>query len=190
MPNLNDSSILESNLDVQKAITGLSIKKDLIDTSLASYYPVVGAFGELSTADDTFLGDASEHKSYIIGARLTWNLFNGGIDSAKVEKSKVSHLKTKYQVALAKKGIQLKIAKIKTEIKSVDEEIVLLQTELEFANAIYKNYEGRYKEKLSSMSDVIIKQSAQIQKILQLQMAKNKRNEKIFALEKLANGAK
>jgi hypothetical protein len=40
------------------------------------------------------------------------------------------------------------------------------------------------------MSDVIIKQSAQIQKILQLQMAKNKRIERIFALEKLANGEK
>ncbi|MDQ7068017.1 MAG: hypothetical protein Q9M40_08610 [Sulfurimonas sp.] len=37
------------------------------------------------------------------------------------------------------------------------------------------------------MNDVIIKQSQQIEKILQLQIAKNKRNEKIFALEKLAN---
>jgi hypothetical protein len=40
------------------------------------------------------------------------------------------------------------------------------------------------------MSDVIIKQSAQIEKILQLQMAKNKRTEKIFELEKIANGDK
>jgi hypothetical protein len=38
------------------------------------------------------------------------------------------------------------------------------------------------------MSDVIIKQSQQIEKILQLQQVKNKRNERIFALEKLANG--
>ena len=56
------------------------------------------------------------------------------------------------------------------------------------ADEIYDNYEGRYREKLSSMSDVIIKQSQQIQKILELQVAKNKRNQKIFALEKLANG--
>ena len=38
------------------------------------------------------------------------------------------------------------------------------------------------------MSDVIIKQSQQIEKILQLQMAINKRTEKVLALEKLANG--
>jgi hypothetical protein len=38
------------------------------------------------------------------------------------------------------------------------------------------------------MSDVIVKQSSVIQKILELQLAKNKRNERIFALEKLTNG--
>ena len=70
----------------------------------------------------------------------------------------------------------------------MDVEIASLKKELELANAIYENYEGRYKEKLVSMSDVIIKQSAQIEKILQLQIAKNKRTEKILALEKLANG--
>lgn len=52
----------------------------------------------------------------------------------------------------------------------------------------YTKIMKRYKEKLSSMSDVIIKQSSQIQKILELQMAQNKRNERIFALIKLANG--
>jgi hypothetical protein len=39
------------------------------------------------------------------------------------------------------------------------------------------------------MSDLIIKQSAQIEKIINLQMVKNQRNERIFALEKLSNGA-
>ena len=94
------------------------------------------------------------------------------------------------QLELAKQGIALKTAKIRTEIESSDAQIASLKKELALANAIYENYEGRYKEKLVSMSDVIIKQSAQIQKILQLQIAKNKRIEKIFALEKLANGEK
>jgi hypothetical protein len=40
------------------------------------------------------------------------------------------------------------------------------------------------------MSDVIIKQSQQIEKVLNLQMVKNQRNERIFALEKLSNGVK
>jgi outer membrane protein TolC len=149
---------------------------------------MVGAFAEASTADNTFLGDAVDHRAYTVGARATWNLFNGGIDDAQVQKSQVEQLKTKSQVQLARLGTALQIDKIKTEIKSFDEEINFLEKELMLANEIYNNYEGRYREKLSSMSDVIIKQSEQIEKILQLQMMKNKKNERIFALEKLANG--
>ena len=188
MPTLSDEDILKSNIDLQKASTGLEIRKSMLNASQASYYPMVGAFAEIATADDSFLGDMSDHKAYTVGARLQWNLFNGGIDKAKIEKSKIEQLKTQTQIQLAKKGIALKIAKIRTQIKTLDTEIESLNKELALANAIYDNYEGRYKEKLSSMSDVIIKQSEQIQKILQLQMAHNKRNERIFALEKLANG--
>ncbi len=190
MPNMDDKNILENNVDIKRASTGLEIRKSMIDVEKSSYYPMVGAFAEIATADDSFLGDASDHAAYTVGARLTWNLYNGGIDSAKVEKSRIEHLKTQTQVQLAKKGIALKVAKIRTEIDSLDAEIESLQKELALADEIYKSYEGRYKEKLASMSDVIIKQSAQIQKILQLQMAKNKRNERIFALEKIANGEK
>lgn len=187
MPTMSDENVLAQNIDIQKASTGLVIRKDMLSANEAAYYPTLGAFGEVATADDTFLGDAVDHQAYTVGARLTWNIFNGGIDSAKIEKSKLEHLKMKSQLELAKHGIALQLAKTKTEIQTANEEIASLTKELELADAIYKNYEGRYREKLSSMNDVIIKQSSQIEKILQLQMAKNKRNEKIFALEKLAN---
>ena len=190
VPAYSDEDILNNNVDIKRAKTGLEIRENMISVSKSAYYPMVGAFAEIATADDNFLGDAQDHASYTIGARLTWNLYNGGIDDAKLEKTQIEHLKTQTQVQLAKKGIALKIAKIRTEIQTFDGEMVSLAKELTLANEIYKNYEARYKENLSSMSDVIIKQSQQIEKILQLQMAKNKRNERIFALEKLANGEK
>jgi len=188
MPLYSDDDILQNNLDLKRASTGLEIREEMLDVSKSSYYPTVGAFGEIATADDSFLGDANDHKAYTVGARLTWNLFNGGIDSIKIEKSKLQHLETQIDLNKAKQGITLQIAKIRTEIETSDEEIVSLMQELDLANEVYRNYLGRYREKLSSMNDVIIKQSEQIEKILQLQAAKNKRNERIFALEKLANG--
>lgn len=188
MPTVTNDEILKNNLDIQKANSGLALKKSMVDVAESSYYPMVGAFAEVATADDKFLNDASEHKSYTIGARATLNIFNGGIDSANVEKSRVEYLKTQTQVALAKSGIELQTQKIRTEIESLNKDIESLKKELLLADEIYNNYEARYREKLSSMSDVIIKQSEQIQKILQLQQTINKRNERIFALEKLANG--
>lgn len=188
MPSFSNSEILANNLDIQKANSGLEVKKSLIDVAQSSYYPMVGAFAEVATADDKFLDEADEHQSYTLGARVTWNIFNGGIDGANVEKSRLEYIKTKTQVALANSGIELQVQKIKTEIESYNNDIESLKKELILADEIYSNYETRYKEKLSSMSDVVIKQSEQIQKILQLQQTVNKRNERIFALEKLANG--
>jgi outer membrane protein TolC len=188
MPTLSDEKVIQSNLDIQKAKTGLEIRKSMVDVQESGYYPMIGAFAEVSTADDEFFGDASDHKAYTVGARLTWNIFNGGADYSKVQEAKIEELKTKSQVQLAHKGIKLQLAKLRTEIENQDAEIAFLKKELKFADEIYKNYEERYKEKLASMSDVIIKQSSQIQKILELQMAQNKRNERIFALIKLANG--
>jgi len=190
IPSYSNEEIVNSNIDIQKANKGLEIRKSMIDVSKSSYYPMIGAFAEVATADDTFLGDASDHVAYTVGARLTWNIFNGGIDKANNEKARLEFIKTKTQIELAKSGIELKIDKIRTEIESYNYDIKSLEKELELANEIYKNYEARYREKLSSMSDVIIKQSEQIQKILQLQQIRNKRNERIFALEKLANGEK
>ena len=164
MPIFSNEEILNSNLKVLQANNALDIQKSMINVSQASYYPSLGAFAEIATADDTFLGDAGKHSSYTIGARLNFNIFNAGINKTKIEKSRIQYLKSKNQVQLSRIAISLKIQRIRTQIQTYDLDILSLKKELELANEIYNNYEARYKEKLSSMSDVIIKQSSQIQK--------------------------
>ncbi|MCX6074793.1 MAG: TolC family protein [Campylobacterales bacterium] len=187
--SITENEVLSTNIDLKKASHGLEIRSSMIDVAHSPYLPTVGAFAETSTADNTFLGNLSDHSAYTVGAKLSWNLFNGGIDTHTLEKARIDQLKTATEVELAKKGVALMYDKITTEIESLDYQIVSLQKELDLSNAIYTNYEGRYREHLVSMSDVIIKQSQQIEKIINLQMVKNQRNERIFALEKLTNGA-
>jgi outer membrane protein len=187
--NISEADVMASNIDLQKASSALEIHTQMVDVANAAYLPQVGVFGEASSADDTFLGDFSDHKAYTIGARLSWNLFNGGIDTHTIEKARIEHLKSKTQVQLAQKGISLQYDQIRTEIENDDFQIQSLSKELELSEAIYRNYEGRYREHLASMSDVLMKHSQQIEKILALQNIKNKRNERIFALEKLTAGA-
>ncbi|MDD2266977.1 TolC family protein [Sulfuricurvum sp.] len=187
---VSESDVLANNTDLQKASQGLEIREKMVDVAYAPFLPQIGAFAEASSADNTFLGNFNDHKAFTIGAKLSWNLFNGAIDNNSLEKARIEKLKTVTQVELAKKGIALQYDKIRTEIESLNSQITSLEKELELSDQIYKNYEGRYHEHLASMSDVIIKQSQQIEKVLNLQAVKNKRNERIFALEKLSNGVK
>jgi outer membrane protein TolC len=186
--NINKIFILSKNLDIKRAKEGLKISKMNIRLKESAFLPEVGAFGEFSTADDTFLSNFRKHDAYTIGVQFKWNLFNGGVDKTNLEKARVKSMKIAEQLELAKKGIALKIDKIETEIESIQFDINSLNEELKLSHTIYKNYLGRYKEKLVSINDVIIKQSQEIERVLKLEKVKTKRNEKIFELEKIANG--
>jgi outer membrane protein len=187
-PDFSNDVILSRNVDLQRARTGLEIREEMVSVSRADYLPMIGLKADVQTAADGFDNYAMDKGSYTAGVQLKWNLFSGGSDYNKVEKAQVEELKTKTQVELAKKGIALKIDQIRTEIRSLDHKIKSLQKELDLANEIYQSYEARYREQLASMSDVAIKQSMQIEKVLELLKVKNQRNERVFALEKLANG--
>lgn len=187
---INEADVLTNNSDLKKASHGLEVRSSMVDAANAPFLPAVGLFAEASSADNTFLGGFTNHAAYTIGARLNWNLFNGSVDKYALEKARIDRLKASTELEHAKKGIALQVNKIKTEIESLDYQVISLEKELELATEITKNYEGRYREHLTSMSDLIIKQSEQIEKIINLQMVKNQRNERIFFLEKLSYGAR
>ena len=186
-PHITEDEILYSNIDIQKAQTALKVRESMVIAQESRYLPTIGAMAEVQTADDTFLGNASKHKSYTIGLQLKWNIFGGGGDMAAIEKARVQSLQMQTQTQLAQKGIRLKVKEIQTKIKMANSEIKSLNLELTLARQIYENYEDRYKEQLSSMNDVIIKQSSWLAKILELLKAKNTRNTQIFALQRLAS---
>ena len=187
MPVVNQDKLQSSNLDIKKAELGLQITDMAIDLEKSKYKPTVGAFGEYSTADNTPLNSLMEKDSYTIGVQLEWNLFNGGIDKENMAKAMIENMKVKDQVQLAKAGISLQVKKLTTNIKSKDAEIESLETQYSFAEKVYENYEGRYQEGISSISDVLIKQSKELEVLLKLLTAKNDRNAKVFELTSILN---
>ena len=189
MPKTFDvDKILAKNIDILKAKEGLKITNMNIKLQESANLPVIGVFAEYSSADDNFLTNFRKHDAYTVGMQIKWNLFSGGANRDNIQKAMVKNLKVKTQVELAKRGIKLKIAKIKTQIDNLDFDIQSLNKEIELARTIYKNYLGRYQEKLVSINDVIIKQSLEIEKVLKLQEVRNKRTSKILELENIANG--
>jgi outer membrane protein TolC len=187
MPHVNAAEVESNNIDIQKALLGLQITEMAMNVEKANYLPTVGAFGEYGSADNQLWNDFAKKDSYTIGVQLTWNIFNGGIDEANLEKAKVNHLKVQDQVALAKSGIALKVKKLETEISSKNADVKSYNKQLMFAKKVYENYQGRYKEGIVSITDVLIKQSRELEVLLKLLTVKNERNTKIFELNSILN---
>ncbi len=184
--NGDASELLANNIDIKKASLGVEVHERLKRAELANYFPMVGAFAEGGYDDDKFT-TSQDKDYYLFGVQAKLNLFSGGSHYAGYEAARAKELKTKTQYEMAKKGLSLKLAQIQTEIKSLEYDVESLKKELELNDKIYENYLGRYQEKLVSINDVIIKQSKQIESTLKLQEVQNKRNERVFEMEKLLN---
>ncbi len=187
MPRLDTREIESTNIDIQKALLGLQISEMAINAEKANYLPTVGAFGEYGSADNVLWNEFGDKDSYTVGIQLKWNIFNGGIDDANLEKAKVNYMKVQNQVTLAKSGIALKVKKLETEVLSKSADIKSYRKQLIFAKKVYENYRVRYKEGLVSISDVLIKQSKELEILLKLLSVKNERNTKIFELNSIIN---
>jgi len=190
MPTVVQEKIQANSLDIQKAELGLEITDMAIKLQESNFLPTLGAFGEYGSSDDKIFNDFIDKDFYTLGLQLEWNLFNGNIDKSNLEKAKVENMKVRDQVALAKSGIRLKVKKLITEIKSKDAAIKSLETQFNFATKVYESYQEQYKEGISSISDVLIKQSKELEVLLKLLTAKNDRNSKIFELRSILNEGK
>lgn len=187
IPHISISELEANNIDIQKARLGLEITKMAVNVEKSNFLPTVGAFAEYSSADDELWNEFQDKDAYTVGVQVKWNLFSGGTDAANLEKAKVNYLKVKDQVELAKSGIALKVKKLQTEILSNNSDVRSYKKQLRFARKVYENYSARYKEGIVSISDVLIKQSKELEMLLKLLSVKNRRNTKIFELNSILN---
>ncbi|MDM5272143.1 TolC family protein [Sulfurovum sp. zt1-1] len=187
IPTVDPKELDAKNIDIQKALLGEKIADMAVGLEEANFLPTVGAFAEYGSADNQLFNEFEQKDSYTVGVQLKWNLFSGGTDYANLEKAKVNRMKVQSQVALAKSGIKLKAKKLETEIRGKDADVKSYKKQLLFARKVYENYQGRYQEGMVSISDVLIKQSKELEMLLKLLTVKNDRNTKIFELNSLLN---
>ena len=186
-PRVTKAMIERRSIDIQKAKLGLRITRMALEMEKSKFRPTVGAFAEYGSADDKPFNDFFDKDSYTVGMQLQYNIFNGGIDEANLEKARVNMMKVADQVRLAKKGIALKVKQLETQIGGYDADIKSYRAQLKFARTVYEKYQERYKEGISSIGEVLIKQAKELEALLKLLTAKNARNSRVFALQNLLN---
>ncbi|MBD3789858.1 MAG: TolC family protein [Campylobacterales bacterium] len=187
MPQMNKEELMANSIDIQKALLGLQISEMAVNVEKANFLPTIGAFAEYGSADNVLWNEFMDKDAYTFGIQFKWNIFNGGIDAANLERAKVNYLKVHDQVDLAKNGIALQVKKLQTEVLSKSADIDNYKKQLIFAKKVYENYHERYKEGLVSISDLLIKQSKELEMLLKLLTVENERNTKIFELNSILN---
>ena len=189
VPRVTQEIVEARSLDIAKAKLGLKITKDAIEVEKAKFKPQVGAFAEYGYADNQLIPKKISDKDFwTIGVQAKWNIFNGGADKASLEKARVNYLKVATQVKLAKKGIWLKAKKLKSEIRSLRARVRSYAKQYKFAKRVYLTYKAKYEEGIVSITDLLIKQSKELEMLMKYLKVKNEYNTKVLELQQVING--
>ena len=176
-----DAFQLESNLTADATIT-LSNRKDfqamslatesyrqMVNSSKMNFLPRLNAFGTYELYDDTLFGTAA--KGYVIGAQLSWNLFDGYKSIGKLQQAKVTYEKAKTEELQYKAKSEMELNKYNRQLLDAQEKVKLAQLNVDQATEAYRIRQNRFEQGLEKTTDVLLSETQMIQKELEHKQA-------------------
>jgi len=163
--NVDDKFISENRADI-KAM-GLAIKgfEAMNKADKMAFLPSLNAFGSYEMYDrKIFQGDAS---GYVIGAQLSWDIFQGSKRFGKAQKSKAEFEKSKleYNQYVSKNNLELN--KVKRQLVDAKNSLILTGLAVEQSEESLRIRKNRFKEGLEKTSDLLLAETQFAQKQLE-----------------------
>jgi len=109
-----------NNHQIKQLSIGMQVKEAKIDEVKSAYLPMVGLYANAQSLYNNEHGgiiNSQNNDSWNIGIAVKYNLFSGGLTSAKMQEAKAQKLKLKAQKAYLESGleVQAKNAFLKTQ---------------------------------------------------------------------------
>jgi len=130
-----------------------------------AFLPRLNAFGSYELYDDKiFQGDAS---GYLVGAQLSWNIFEGSKRFGKAQKSKAEYEKSKLQYDQYVSKSKLEFNKAKRMLLDAENKLKLTKLALQQSRESLRIRTNRFKQGLEKTSDLLITETQYAQKQLE-----------------------
>lgn len=167
---LIDVSIYNEQLSAERADIEAMQKSTEAYTNMhkankMSYLPRLNAFGSYELYDDKLFG--TNASGYLVGAQLSWNVFDGYKRIGKTQKSKAELDKAKISLNQYKSKSQLEFKKAKRQLKDAENKLQLTQLAVEQSQEALRIRTNRFKQGLEKTSDLLISETKYSQKQLE-----------------------
>lgn len=152
-----DEKLLENRSEIKSLKMNLESLKNQKKAAKSSYYPKVDAalahnryyedlsFNEIETGIDN---------QNILSLNSSWNLYNGGSDEQRQKIYNIQMLKTKVQLQKTMLDIKLQYENAKSDLAVATENYATAKLSLEQAKENYKIVKNRFKEGISTSTDL------------------------------------
>ena len=160
-----DNSLSEDRADIQAMKLSSDAYNQMYKADKSSFLPRLNAFGSYELHDDKmFQGDAN---GYLVGAQLSWTLFEGSKRIGKAQKSKAEYEKSKLNFEQYKAQSQVELYSVNRMLQDAKNKLELSQLALEQSQESLRIRTNRFKEGLEKTSDLLMSETQYAQKQLE-----------------------
>jgi len=141
----------------------------MYQSSKMNFLPTLNAFGSYELYDDKLFGTNAQ--GYLVGAQLSWKVFDGYKSIGKMEKAKAEFQKATAENQQYKSQSQLELNKTNRQLKDAENKVNLEKLALEQSQEAYRIGSNRFAQGLEKTTDLLQAETQMFQKELELLQA-------------------
>lgn len=157
----------ENRTDIQAYQKTTEAYKNMLKMQQMSLLPRLNAFGNYQLYDRTIMG--FQANGYLLGAQLSWNLFDGMKSYGKIDKAKADFQKAETEADQYKKQSQLELQKAVRQFQDAKNKLTNAQLAWEQSKEAYRIRQNRFAQGLEKTTDVLQSETLMYQKELEYQ---------------------
>ena len=183
--NNNDAfetaSFVENRSDIEAMVLACDARKKMVQSNKAKLIPNLNAFGAYNLNDDVPFGSNAD--SWLVGAKLSWKVFNGNKNLASIKKanSELKIAQNEYHKYVSQQKREFKQAKRNVHLTA--SKLKATKLAMESAEESFRIRQNRFSEGLEKTSDVITAEAIKSSKQLEYLYMQYQYSIAIFYLE-------
>lgn len=134
-------------------------------SSKMSFLPRLNAFGSYEMYDKNVFGTSA--KGYLVGAQLSWNVFDGYKSIGKYEKSKAEYEKSLDETQQYKAQSQMEFNRASRQLNDAKNKVSLMSLAYQQSQESYRIIQNRFSQGLEKTTDLLQSETQMFQKELE-----------------------
>ncbi|WP_456376776.1 TolC family protein [Lutibacter sp.] len=163
--DIYNEELSTNRADIEAMVKSTEAYSNMYKANKMSYLPRLNAFGSYELYDDTLFGTSA--KGYLIGAQLSWNVFEGFKRVGKTQKSKAELDKATLNLEQYKNKSLLEFNKAKRQLKDAENKLKLTNLAVEQTKEALRIRTNRFEQGLEKTSDLLISETQYLKKQLE-----------------------
>lgn len=156
--------LVENRKDIQAMEKAKEAFKKMYQSSKLGFLPRFNAFGNYQLYDSSLFG--MNANGYLLGAQLSWNVFDGYKNIGKTQKAKAEFQKAEVESEQYKKQSQLELNKTNRQLADAENKVNLSKLAFEQAQESYRIRKNRFEQGLEKTTDLLMAETQQMKKEL------------------------